>query len=163
MKTLSKTIFLATVLVLMLVADIPLIPDIPPLQFELVPEAQAIYGTRRRTRRRTAVVAYSAGKSTAAASQQQAAAAQQQAAAAEAEAAAAKQQAAEAEAEAAAAKTQKTEASSGAPLGQVVEALPEGCVPVTVGDSQYQKCGETFYRAAFMGNKLVFVTVAKPF
>ncbi|WP_319550298.1 hypothetical protein [Desulfogranum marinum] len=131
--------------------------DIPIFPLDLVPEAQAIFGVRRRT----AVVAYSAGKSSgaaaASASQQQAAAAQQQAAMAEQEAAAAKQQAAIAQQQATG-----VQATSGAPLGTVIEVLPSGCVPVTVGKTQYQKCDSTFYRAAFMGNKLVYVAVENP-
>lgn len=138
MKTIFKTITLAIALGVMLMADIPLIA------IKLVPEAQAIFGVRRRT----AVIAYSAG---AAAGQSATASSQQQAAAAQQQDAAAKQQ------------TASAQPSSGAPIGHVVEVLPQGCVAVTVGDSEYQKCGDSFYRAAFMGNKLVYVTVEKPF
>lgn len=131
--------------------------DVPILPVELVPEAQAIFGVRRRT----AVVAYSAGKSSGAAA---ASASQQQAAAAEQEAAAAKQQAAVAQQQAAMAQQQTAQQpASGTPLGTVMETLPaEGCVPITVGDTKYQKCDATFFRAAFMGNKLVYVAVESP-
>ncbi len=88
----------------MIMADIPLLP------VELVPEAQAIFGVRRRT----AVVAYSAG----AASQQQAAAASQQAAPAPQPAAPAP-------------------SPSAVPIGSVVETLPQKCVAVTVANNQY--------------------------
>ena len=68
MKALIRSITPTLLLVTMCMVDIPF------LQFDLVPEAQAIFGVRRRT----AVVAYSAGKSSgaaaASASQQQAAA-----------------------------------------------------------------------------------------
>ena len=149
MKPIMKMAATTTVLLLMLIVDIPLMP------VELVPEAQAIFGVRRRT----AIIAYSAGaargSAEAAASQQQAAASQQQAAAAQQEAAAAQQ-------EAAAAKQQLAKSTSAVPIGTVVETLPEKCIPVTVGNTQYQDCNGTFYKAAFQGNKLVYVSVEKP-
>jgi len=130
MKTIVKITLISTVLALMFIADIPLLP------VNLVPEAHAILGVRRRT----AVVAYSAGAASASAaaasSQQQAAAAQQQAAAAQ--------------------------ASGGVPVGTVVQALPSGCKPVTVSGTEYQACGGSFYKAAFQGNNLVYVVVEKP-
>ena len=141
----------------MLITDIPVLPVMPIMQVQLVTEAQAILGVRRRTRRRTAVVAYSAGAATASAanasataSQQQAAAAQQQAAAANQEATAAKQQLA------------ASKAASGVAVGTVVQALPKKCTAVTVGNSQYQDCGGSFYKAAFQGNQLVYVVVDSP-
>ena len=144
MKTIPKIAATITFLFVMMLSDLPLQP------IEMVPEAHAILGVRRRT----AVVAYSAGAASASAaaasSQQQAAAAQQQAAAAEQEAAAAKQQAA------------AVQASSGVPVGTVVQALPSGCKPVTVSEVQYQDCGGSFYKAAFQGNNLVYVVVEKP-
>jgi hypothetical protein len=119
----------------MIMADIPLLP------LELVPEAQAIFGVRRRT----AVVAYSAGAASA-----KAAASQQQAATAPQQAAPVPQPAAPAP------------SPSAVPIGSVVEALPQKCVAVTVANNQYQDCNNTFYRTAFMGNKLVYVVVDKP-
>ena len=134
MKTILKFSATFLVLVLMLMADIPLLP------VELVPEAQAIFGVRRRVARRTAVVAYSAGAASAsaaaAASQQQAAAPQQQAAAAP--------------------------AASGVPVGTVVQSLPGGCKTVTVSNSEYHDCGGSFYKAAFQGNNLVYAVVQNP-
>jgi hypothetical protein len=47
------------------------------------------------------------------------------------------------------------------PLGTVVSALPAGCTPTPVGGVEYYYCGGNFYRTAFQGNSLVFVT-AKP-
>ena len=157
MKTIHKIAVVATALLFMLIADIPLlferaIPlllerDVPLLSVPLVPEADAIFGVRRRTRRRTAVVVGSAAAS-------QTAAAQQQAAAAEKEAAAAKQQAA------ATAVPSPPPAAAGKPLplGTVVSALPAGCVATPVGGVEYYYCGGNFYRAAFQGNKLMYVT-----
>ena len=153
MKTIFKIAFVATALLFMLIADVPLlleraIPlllkrDVPLLFVPLVPEADAIMGVRRRTRRRTAVVVGSAASA-------QTAAAQQQAAAAEKEAAAA-------------APTAPPPAASGKPLplGTVVAALPAGCVATPVGGVEYYYCGGNFYRAVFQGNQLVYVT-AKP-
>jgi hypothetical protein len=44
------------------------------------------------------------------------------------------------------------------PLGTVVTALPAGCAATTIGDVQYQKCGVDYYKAAFQGSQLVYVT-----
>jgi hypothetical protein len=144
MKTIVKIATISLVLALMFIADIPLLP------VNLVPEAHAILGVRRRT----AVVAYSAGAASASAA---AASSQQQAAEAEQEAAAAQQQAAAAQQQTAAAK-----ASSGVPVGTVVQSLPAGCTAVTVSGVQFQDCGGSFYKAAFQGNNLVYVVVEKP-
>lgn len=143
MKTIIKSMIIAITLVFMLIADVP-------LMFEpLVPEAEAIYGVRRRTRRRTAVVVGSAAHAQTVAAQQQTAAAQQ-------EAAAAKQQAAAAPAAPPPSATGKP-----LPLGTVVAALPAGCTSTPVGGVEYYYCGGNFYRAVFQGNSLVYVT-AKP-
>ena len=81
MKAMLKIAMIAAALGSMLVADIPILP------VQLVSDADAILGVRRRTRRRTAVVvgttAHAAGVAQGtAAAQQKAAAAKQQAAAA---------------------------------------------------------------------------------
>ena len=136
----------------------------------LVPEADAVFGVRRRTAVVTAAVVGSADSAKMAQSQQQTAAAQQQAAAANQQAAAAQQQAATANQEAATAKQQAAAAiappppaAAGAPLpmGTVVSALPPGCVSTPVGGVEYYYGGGNFYRAVFQGNTLVYVT-AKP-
>lgn len=155
MQILQRCLIPAAIALMILVADIPLLP------VELVGEANAVFGVRRRT----AVVAYSAGSSRAsstaqqqaAAAQQQAYAAQQQAAAAEKEAAAAKQEAAAAQQQLAAA-----QAAAGAPIGSIAQSLPAGCQPVVAANVQYQKCGPSFYRAAFQGNSLIYVVVENP-
>ena len=136
MKTTFKIAILATSLVLMLIADVPLLPE------QLVPEADAIMGVRRRTRRRTAVVVGSATTARTAAAYQQSAAPQQAAPAAP---------------------TAPPPAASGKPLplGTVVSTLPAGCVATPVGGVEYYYCSGNFYRAAFQGNNLVYVT-AKP-
>ena len=154
-----KITAISIVLVLMLITDIPVLPVMSFLPVQLVQEAEAIYGVRRRTRRRTAVVAYSAGAATASAANAAAASSQQQAAAANQEAAAAKQEAAAAQQQLAATQAQAT---PGVPVGTIVQTLPEKCTAVTVGNVQYQDCNNTFYKAAFQGNNLVYVVVEKP-
>jgi len=155
MKKLLQISAIAITLILMLIADIPmmLIDDLPILSVELASEAEAVLGVRRRTRRRTAVVVGSttaAATASAEASQQQAAAAEQQAAAAQQEAAAAQQQLAAAQ------------EPSGVSVGTVVQTLPAGCKPVTVSGVAYQDCGGSFYKTAFQGNNLVYVVVQNP-
>jgi hypothetical protein len=132
-----------------------LITDVPLLFVQLVPDAHAILGVRRRTARRTAVVVGSAASAEVAASQQQTAAAQQEAAAAEKEAAAAKQ-------EAAAAQQQAAQSASAVPIGTVVPAIPAGCTTVVANNANYFNCAGVFYKAAFQGNNLVYAVVPKP-
>jgi ATPase subunit of ABC transporter with duplicated ATPase domains len=168
MKVMLKIAIVVVGTVLMLVMDLAFL--------QVVDEAEAVAGVRRRTARRTAVVvgsttAAAAGAATAsadqqaAAAQQQAAAAQQQAATANAEAEAAKQQAAASQAEAEAYKQQVAAAQAAAapaggplPLGTVVTALPAGCTTMSSGGVEYQSCGGNYYRAAFQGSQLVYVT-----
>jgi hypothetical protein len=149
MKTIMKIAATTIALVLMLMADIPFLP------VQLVPEAQALFGVRRRT----AVVAYSAGAATAhAADSAQMAQSQQQAAAAQQQAAAANQQAAAAKAAAAPPTPPPAAAGQPLPLGTVVSALPAGCASTPVGGVEYYYCGGNFYRGVFQGNNLVYVT-----
>lgn len=129
MKTILKSLTPVIVIVLLTIVDIPLLP------VELVPEAQAIFGVRRRT----AVVAYSAG-----------------AASANAKASSSQQQVAPAPQPAAA------QPVSAIPVGTIEEKLPAECVAVTVGNVKYQECSGVFYRTAFQGNNLVYVVVDKP-
>jgi hypothetical protein len=141
-----------------------------PLGLQLVPEAQAIVGApmtpgsvagvaRRTTRRTVAVVG---SEEAAAASSQQAATAQQQAATAQQQSATAAQQSATAQQQTAAAQQQSAAATAtqaGAlPLGTVVPALPAGCSTMTAGGVEYYKCGSDYYRTAFQGSNLVYVT-----
>jgi hypothetical protein len=53
-------------------------------------------------------------------------------------------------------------AVSAVPIGTVVQALPAGCSSVAVGGVNYSDCGGVFYKAAFQGNSLVYVSVEKP-
>lgn len=143
-----------------------------PRDFRLMSEAHAIVGApltpvsvagvARRTAYRTAAVtttaAVSQSSAQAAAAQQQAAAAQQQAAAAQQQATAAQQQAAAAQQQAATTQPPPAAAGQALPVGTVVTALPAGCTQTTVGGVQYSKCDANYYRAAFQGNNLVYVT-----
>ena len=140
MKTMLKIAVVAATLGLMLMPDVPLLP------VQVVPDAHAILGVRRRT----AVIV---GASVHAADSAQMAQAQQQTAAAQQQAAAAKQQAA-----AAPPAPLPAAAGTALPLGTVVAALPAGCVATPVGGVEYYYCGGNFYRAMFQGNTLVYVT-----
>lgn len=163
MKATIKIFSISAALLAMLLADIPLLP------MQLVPDAQAIFGVRRRTAFRTAVIVggaasaeVAAANNRAAVAQQQALTAQQQAAAAEQQAAAAKQQAAPAPAPApapASAQTPPAPPAGGTlPLGSVVSALPSGCATQAINGIEYYHCGSNYYRAVFQGNSLVYVT-----
>jgi hypothetical protein len=163
MKATIKIFSIIAALLAMLLADIPLLP------MQLVPDAQAIFGVRRRTAFRTAVIVggaasaeVAAANNRAAVAQQQALTAQQQAAAAEQQAAAARQQAAPAPAPApapAAAPTPPPPPAGGTlPLGSVVSALPPGCSTQAINGIEYYHCGGNYYRAVFQGNSLVYVT-----
>jgi len=160
MNSKTKIAVLGTCTVLMLLMDLPCL--------RLVPEAEAIAGVRRRTARRTAVVV---GSSVHAADSAQAAQAQQQQAQqqqAQQQTAASEQQAADAQAQAAAAEKDadayKQEAAAAAPLaiGTVVTALPSDCTTLSSGGQQYYQCGKNYFRAAFQGSQLVYVTTEKP-
>ncbi len=141
MKTIVQKSAIFIILMLLSAVDIPLLP------VQLVPEAQAIFGVRRRT----AVVAYSAGAATATASSHAAASSQQQAAPVPQQAAPASPQ-----------PVAPAQPVTAVPVGTIVQTLPGQCTPVTVGNVQYQDCGGSFYRTAFQGNNLVYVVVDKP-
>jgi hypothetical protein len=141
MKTILKIAVIAISLVFLLMADLSF------MSVPLVPEADAIFGVRRRMFRRGVIIGESAG---AAAASQSAATSHQQAAPAQPQAAPS-------------APPAPPPVASGKPLplGTVVAALPAGCVSTPVGGVDYFYCGGNFYRAVFQGNKLVYVT-AKP-
>lgn len=140
MKTILKIAVLSSVLVLMLTADLAV------LNMRWVPEAQAIFGVRRRAWRRGAIVGFAAGAATAGA------------------AASAYHPAYYAPPPPPAPPPEEPPppppAAGGAPLplGTVVQALPPGCTSTPVGGVSYYYCGGNFYRAVFQGNQLVYVT-----
>ena len=136
MKTTFKIAIIATLLVLMLIADVPFVP------VQLVPEAEAIFGVRRRAWRRGVIVGSTVGAASEAAAMSH-------------------QQAAPAQPQAAPAAPPPAATGKPLPLGTVVSALPAGCTSTPVGGVEYYYCGGNFYRAVFQGNSLVYVT-AKP-
>ena len=167
MKTIFKISVIVGTLIVMLIIDVPILP------VHLVPDAEAIFGVRRRAWRRGVVVGYSMGavNATAAASQEHTAASQQQAATAQQQSATAQQQSATAQQQSATAQQQAAAAQHQAaapppsggggplPLGTVATYLPPGCVSTPYKDVEYYKCGDNYYRAMFQGNSLVYVTV----
>jgi len=136
--------------------------------FSFMADANAIVGApltpvsvagvaRRSAYRSAATVSQSSAQ--AATAQQQSATAQQQSATAQQQAATAQQQTAAAQqAQAAAAQPSPATSGQALPIGTVVAALPAGCTQTTSGGVQYSKCGPNYYRAAFQGNNLVYVT-----
>ena len=142
MKTILKIAIVATGLVLMLIAEVPL------LHVQLVPEAHAIFGTRRRAFRWGVAAGESASRQQQQPQQQE----QQQ-----------QQQRQQQQAAPPPASSPPPPAATGKPLplGTVVQALPPGCTSTPVGGVEYYYCGGNFYRAVFQGNQLVYVT-AKP-
>lgn len=164
MKAIFKIAVLGpTLFLLLMLGDVPPPTAQAPLRFQLVPEAQAIFGIWRRAARRTVIIgsAVVATTATAAAVSAKNQAAAANSAAASASAASASAAAASASAAAAsAAKAGHPEAAAGKPLplGTVVATLPAGCTSTPVGDVNYFYCGGNFYRAVFQGNNLVYVT-----
>ena len=151
MKTILKTAVIVAGAALMLVIDFE-VPPGAPLQVQMVPQAHAILGVRRRAFRRGAIIGASEAEASAKKQQQQEQQKQQQQQQHQA-APAAPAHAAPAAASAPAAATGKP-----LPLGTVVHALPGGCTQTPVGGVQYYYCGGNFYRAVFQGNSLVYVT-----
>jgi len=144
MKLFLKFLIFIPAAVLMFIIDVPPQTQSQPQfpYFQLVSEAHAVLGVRRRSMRRGVAVGESMAHS-----QQQAAPAPQQAAPAPQQAAPAPQQAA---------------MPAGAlPLGAIVSPLPAGCTGVQVGGVEYQHCGVDYYRTAFQGGNVVYVT-SKP-
>jgi hypothetical protein len=159
MKTIFKISVIVSTLLVMLIIDIPVLP------VHLVPDAEAIFGVRRRAWRRGVVVGYTMGAASATAASANyaaAATAQQQSATAQQQSATAQQQSAAAQHQAAAAAAPPAPSGGGTlPLGTVVSSLPPGCVSTPYKDVEYYRCGDNYYRAMFQGNNLVYVT-AKP-
>lgn len=153
MKTLLKGIIIVTAPLMMLTADISF------LMVDLVPDANAVFGVRRRAVRRGVAIgaAASTNAATSATAQQQTATAQQQSATAQQQAATAQQQSATAQQQAAV-PSGTTASKNALPLGTIVNALPPGCASKPVNGVEYYYCGQNYYRAAFQGNNLVYVT-----
>lgn len=47
-------------------------------------------------------------------------------------------------------------------LGPVVTTLPASCATTPVSGVEYYHCGNDWYRSAFQGNNLVYVSTAAP-
>ncbi|EFK09808.1 conserved hypothetical protein [delta proteobacterium NaphS2] len=163
MKTVFKISMVTMVLGLMTLADIPQLP------VNLVPDAEAIFGVRRRAFRRGVIVGAAAGGTWGSAAHYSATA-QQQSATAQQQSATAQQQSATAQQQSMAAQQHSVQQTpppppggdaKPLPIGTVVKALPGGCTSTPVGGVEYYYCAGNFYRAVFQGNQLVYVT-AKP-
>jgi hypothetical protein len=146
MRIITKFGILISAAILMLVADMTDQPRWLPFDIQVMSEAHAVAGRQRRTRRRGAAVGYQAGKQSAAASQQQQQQQQPQ------------QQQEQQQQEAATPAAAPPPAAQPLPLGTVVNTLPEGCTKQAVGGVEYHYDGANYYRAAFQGNELIYVT-----
>lgn len=140
MKTMLKILVIVTMPLFVLTADLPF------LMVDLVPDAHAIFGVRRRALRRGVIIGEAAATSTNAAA---ATTAQQQSATAQQQATTAQQQTAA-----------PTPATPGTvlPMGTIVHTLPAGCPAKAIGGVEYYFCGGNYYRTAFQGSNLVYVT-----
>lgn len=137
MEARRKSLIKRTVAVAMLLAASGLI------EIVFAPEAEAVFGTRRRTALVTAAVVHDQDQKEAAAQQQ------------------AQQPAPEPAATPAPAPAAAPAAGAAAlPMGTVATALPSGCTNEAVEGVTYYRCGPDRYRAAFQGSQLVYVTVA---
>jgi hypothetical protein len=168
LPALSKALVLSLSLPFLFLAEVA--PE-APLGLAMPREAAAIVGApltpvsvagvARRTTRRvvvassaTTTAAVASSSAAASATAQQQAVAQQQAATAQQQQAVAKQQAEVAQ--------QQAQAAGVVPVGTVAAALPAGCVATPKEGVEYYQCGPNYYRAAFQGNNLVYVSVARP-
>jgi len=136
MKALLTTAIIGICLALLAIVDVPSESQLSALSVQLVPEAHAVLGVRRRSMRRGVIIGSSmaAGAATASAV------------------------AAPAPAPAPAATAQPAGAP---PIGSIVSTLPASCVTSPRGGVEYYNCNGVYYRSAFQGNNLVYV-VSQP-
>jgi len=139
MNTYFKIALLCTVAALTYMTDVSIRPQHMEIELELINEADAVLGVRRRTARRSVAVGYTMGAAEAAAATQQ----QPAPAATPAPPPAA------------------APVSTAPPVGSIVSTLPAGCVSSPKGGVQYFNCAGVYYRSAFQGNNLVYV-VSQP-
>ncbi len=142
MKTMLKVLVIVTMPLFVLTADLPF------LICDLVPDAHAILGVRRRAVRRGVIIGAAAAENSASAAATTTA--QQQSATAQQQAATAQQQTTAAPAPSAPGAT--------LPMGTIVHTLPAGCPAKAIGGVEYYFCGGNYYRTAFQGSNLVYVT-----
>lgn len=160
MKTL-KILVVAIIVVMAFFSDFSPRTSSLPFGFELVSEAEAVLGVRRRAARRGVAVGYAAGQADA--QQQQSEAAGKDDDADDSVDAdqtdSGGQNATTAQQPAAA--TSAPEANSGhLAEGTVVNTLPDGCTTQESGGIEYYHCGDNYFRAAFQGNNLVYVSTS---
>jgi hypothetical protein len=172
MTFLRKFAIPAAVAVLLFMANIPPEPSRYPLGIQLISEAEAIFGVRRRTRRRALFFGYEAGRAAAMDSQQgggsqsssgsQSNSGSQSSTASQTSTTSQKSEASQKTTEskhtAAASTSQPAKTSKPLPLGEIVHALPSGCSPTSSGGIEYYHCGPDYYRAVFQGSSLIYVT-----
>ncbi len=128
--------------------------------------ADAQYGTRRRERRRTAIVVSSATHEKDEQENQQ----QQQ----QTQSTQNQQQTKDGQTTSTTSTTTTTTTSTAPPpsttqgtegqlaIGTVSNTLPDGCEPTAVDNVEYYHCGANWYRTAYQGNNLVYVTTDPP-
>ena len=141
MKIIIKFSIVMLTATLMYITDLSIQPAKMTMGLDLVSEAQAVLGVRRRSARRGAAVGYSAGAAAANSANAAAAASQPAAAPPPAPAAAAP-------------------VYGPLPVGTVVSVLPAGCTAMTAGGVQYQHCGDNYFQAVLQGSTLVYLTAA---
>lgn len=133
MKNMLKVLVIVILPLFLLTADLPL----------LLCDADAVLGVRRRAVRRGVVIGAAATGTAAAASTSATATAQQQSATAQQQAASV---------------PSPPPSGTTLPVGTVVHALPADCTPQAIGGVEYYYCGGNYYRTAFQGSNLVYVT-----
>ena len=143
MKSFIKFSVVVMTAILMYFTDVSIQPSRMTVGLDLVSEAQAVLGVRRRSARRGAAVGYAAG-------------------AADANAAnAATAQAAQPAPAPAPAPASAAPVYGPLPVGTVVSMLPDGCTQMVANGVSYQHCGENYFQAVMQGSNLVYIT-AKP-
>ena len=128
MNAIARTIVLVGVIAIVFVVEMYVAQD-----------AEAVFGTRRRTAMMTAAVVHSSDEQKADSSQQAAAGTTQAATTTTTQPAA-------------------TPSAGTLPIGTIVPALPANCPETTEKGVAYYKCDGNYYRAAFQGSTLVYVT-----
>jgi hypothetical protein len=149
MKTFRKLVTSTCLAVLMLMTD--LAPPLPwlPLDVQMTTtDAHAVLGRARRARRRGVAIGYAAGRQDAEDEQANESQSQQKSTTEQKQAAPEK-----------AAPADPPRAVGALPTGSVVKSVPKGSTKKDVGGVEYEFDGTNYYRAAFQGSDLVYVTV----
>jgi len=48
------------------------------------------------------------------------------------------------------------------PIGTISQTLPANCVTIPSGDAKFYQCGSNYYREAYQGTTLVYITTDPP-